>query len=235
MLSATETLNDISGPVDSRLPGSLVDAFLERSSVKPFKSGEILVAEGAAARDVFLIRSGATRVLLSSASGREVILRQLEAGHIFGEMAAIDGALRSARIVGMSDGTIAVMPGDAFVQFLTDVPLAGIWMIREMTARVRDLTEKTYALALLPATTRIQAELLRLARRDPGFEDGGATVEIPNFPTHAEIAARAGTHREGVSRELSFLAKEGIIEQRGRTMVIHSLPKLRAIYERIGQ
>lgn len=235
VLSSTDNSNDISTKVGERLPSSLVAAFLARSVIKPFKSGAILIAEGSTARDVFLIRSGTTRVLLSSASGREVILRQLGPDHIFGEMAAIDGARRSARIAAISDGTIAVMSGDDFVEFLAEVPEAGLWMIREMTARVRDLTEKTYALALLPANTRIQAELLRLARRDPAFADGEETVDIPNFPTHAEIAARAGTHREGVSRELSFLAKEGIIEQNGRKMVIHSLPKLRAIYERIGQ
>lgn len=235
VLSSTEHINDIEHFVDEQLPSPLVDAFLARSTIKAFKSGAILIAEGANARDVFLIRSGTTRVLLSSSTGREVILRQLGPGNIFGEMAAIDGSLRSARISAISDGSMAVMSGDDFIAFLTEVPEAGLWMIREMTARVRDLTEKTYALALLPATTRIQAELLRLARRDPEFNDGAEKIELPNFPTHAEIAARAGTHREGVSREFSFLAKEGIIEQSGRMMIIHSLSKLRAIYERIGQ
>ena len=46
--------------------------------------------------DVFFIVSGAVRVKLQSASGREVLLREINAGDFFGELAAIDNEPRSA-------------------------------------------------------------------------------------------------------------------------------------------
>lgn len=235
MLSSTSHNAEVAPEPDEKLPAELFDAFLARSSQRRAPKGKIVIAEGTDTRDVFVIRSGTMQVVRSSSTGREVILRQIEQGHLFGEMAAIDGALRSARILALTDCTVNVMSGADFRRFLSDVPEMGLWMMQQMTARVRDLTEKTFALALLPASTRIHAEILRLARRSPDFHMDAELLEIADFPTHAEIAARAGTHREGVSRELGLLAKEDIIEQVGRRMTIRSLPKLRSIYERIGQ
>src|ERR1051325_3610532 len=49
--------------------------------------------------DVFFVISGSVRVKLQSASGREVLLRDIGAGEFFGELAAIDGQPRSAGIL----------------------------------------------------------------------------------------------------------------------------------------
>jgi CRP/FNR family transcriptional regulator, cyclic AMP receptor protein len=46
--------------------------------------------------DVFFIVSGAVHVKLRSVSGREVLLREINAGDFFGELAAIDKQPRSA-------------------------------------------------------------------------------------------------------------------------------------------
>ena len=221
--------------VDERLPPALVDAFLLRARPLSARKNEIVIAERSESRDVFLIRTGRMQVLLSSAHGREVILREMTQGHIFGEMAAIEAQPRSARVVAVSDCKLSVMSGDEFLAFLAQIPEAGLWMTQQLSKRVRDLTEKTFALALLPIATRIQAELLRIAQRSANFSEGADTVEVKDFPTHAELAARVGTHREGVSRELSLLAKEGVIAQQGRTLTILSLHRLRAEYERIGR
>ncbi|MEL6540230.1 MAG: Crp/Fnr family transcriptional regulator [Pseudomonadota bacterium] len=226
---------EVSGHLDETLPAAIFDEFVARSTQRHVPNREIVIVEGSTTRDVFVIRSGTMQVVLSSSSGREVILRQIGPGHLFGEMAAIDGAARSARILALSDCTVNMMSGEKFLQFLSDVPAASLWLMQQMTARVRDLTEKTYAFALLPVPTRIHAEILRLAQRSAQFDDGLETVEIVDFPTHADIAARVGTHREGVSRELSLLTKEGLIEQVGRRLTIRSLTKLRSIYERVGQ
>ena len=45
-------------------------------------------------------------------------------------------------------------------------------------------------------------------------------------PTHVEIASRVSTHREAVTRELNRLAKIGIIERRGGTLLIKDLDHL---------
>jgi CRP/FNR family cyclic AMP-dependent transcriptional regulator len=65
--------------------------------------------------------------------------------------------------------------------------------------------------------------LLRLAGRT-GSDHNAARI-FP-LPTHGDIASRVSTHREAVSRELSDLARAGIIERRDSTIVIHNVSAL---------
>ena len=46
------------------------------------------------------------------------------------------------------------------------------------------------------------------------------------MPTHAEIASRISTHREAVARELSRLAKLGVITRKGAGSTIPDLDRL---------
>jgi DNA-binding GntR family transcriptional regulator len=48
-------------------------------------------------------------------------------------------------------------------------------------------------------------------------------------PTHAELASRVSTHREAVTRGLGELARAGIIEKRGGTLVIRDVETLAAM------
>ncbi|MEY4270827.1 MAG: hypothetical protein RLZZ58_2043 [Pseudomonadota bacterium] len=215
---------------DEPFPAPLRDAYLAHARLMATRKGQIIIAEGSEADDVFLIRSGRVQVSLMSAHGREVILRDMGGDRIFGELAAIDRLPRSASVIALEDGQLAHMRGEEFVSFLGNVPQAGLWMAQQLAARVRDLTEKTFELATLSVSSRIHAELLRLA--GAGKVDGDVVI-VSGFPTHAELAARVGTHREAVSRELSQLAQEGLIRRTGRTLSVLSLAGLQSLHSRL--
>lgn len=212
-------------------PAELREPFLARSRQVQVRAGHIICAEGSDSTDVYLIRSGRVRISLFSMQGREVILRDMGAGHLFGEIAAIDAGHRSANVTAIEDGSLAYVRGDEFVDFLGAVPQAGLWMARRLVARVRDLTEKASDLIMIPVAGRVQGELLRLAHEpEAGAENG--TIVITPMPTHSDIAARIGTHREAVTRELNLLAKERIIRQSGRSVEILALERLQAHHDR---
>src|SRR5262249_21333396 len=56
--------------------------------------------------DVFFIVRGTVRVKIQSVSGREVLLREIDSGDFFGELAAIDDGPRSAGIITVTDVTL---------------------------------------------------------------------------------------------------------------------------------
>ena len=210
-------------------PAHLKEAFLSRSTPVHVRRSQIILSEGSASDDVYLIVSGTVQISLFTMNGRETILRNMGPGMIFGELAALDAQPRSANVVALDDAVLAHLTGEAFRIFLSEVPVAGFWMAQQLSARVRNLTSKAFELANLPVNCRIQNELLRLA----GEKDhDGETLTLDKFPTHAELAARLGTHREAVTRELGLLAKEGIVKQSGRTLRILSLPKLQIMQSR---
>src|SRR4029079_4742696 len=70
---------------------------------------------------------------------------------------------------------------------------------------------------------RTWVELLRLARL-AGIEDNRARVDPA--PTHKDIASRVGTSREQVTRELSRLVREGLLERSGRGLLLHDVAAL---------
>jgi CRP/FNR family cyclic AMP-dependent transcriptional regulator len=215
---------------DTLLPLDLREAFLARARNLKVRKSQIVIAEGTDSTDVYLVRSGKLRISLSAANGREILLRDIGPGALVGELAAIDGGLRSASVAALEEAELACQRAEDFIRFLGEVPQAGLWMTRQLAARVRDLTERTTELATLPIAGRVQRELLRLAAEAGG--EGDQAIIRP-MPTHAEIASRLGTHREAVTRELNQLAQEGIVRQAGRQTEILSVAKLYALYARI--
>jgi CRP/FNR family transcriptional regulator, cyclic AMP receptor protein len=210
-------------------PLALRDAFLARARPVHVKRGQIIIAEGTNTSDVYLIRSGKVQVSLFSEQGRETILRVLGANQIFGELAAIDHEARSASVIAIEATAMASVTGSEFLEFLAAVPNAGLWMAQLFAARVRSLTEKTFELATMTVSNRLQSELLRLAI-EAGITNDQSVIE--RLPTHADLAAYIGTHREAVTRELGLLSHEGITEQQGRKLFVRSVSGLQALLHR---
>ena len=98
------------------------------------------------------------------------------------------------------------------------------WMLLEhLSAQLRRMTERVYEFSTLVVRKRLILELLRWAE-EIGPVDG--QVSISPAPTHFELAAKISTHREAVSREMSALAKRGLIEKRGNRLVLRDLAAL---------
>jgi CRP-like cAMP-binding protein len=217
------------GEADS-LPAGLRDVYLAQARPMKVRRGQIIVAEGDEATDVYLIQHGLVQVSLVSPHGREIILRDLGRDRIFGETAVVDGLPRSANIVAIEDSLLARMPGKRFLQLLDGFPGGGLWMARMLATRIRDLTERAFELATLPVAARVHSELLRLAAESG---ETGDHVLIRRMPTHEDLAARIGTRREAVNRELNLLAADGLVLQSGRRFEIFSIERLRSLFDRM--
>jgi CRP-like cAMP-binding protein len=162
-----------------------------------------------------------------SEGGRKIVLRDLGPGELFGELAIVDGLPRSADAVALAPSQLAVLSCTEFKTLIGEEPQVGLWMANQMANIVRDLSERAFALSTLPVSTRIHVELLRLAASIGRKVDNDDTIFIQLMPTHAEIAARIGTHREAVSRELALLSQEGLVKQVRRSLTISSLARLK--------
>ncbi len=185
------------------------------------RKGQVLLAVGLPATDVYLVVEGCVSVSLVSAQGRETVLRSIGPGEIFGELAAIDGEPRSADVAASENTMLQVIPGRVFVSLIESEPRLALWLARYLAQQVRYLTNRIYELSTMAVGTRLQAELVRLAEPDG---NGGAT--ITRIPTQAELAARIGTNRETVTREFSLLVREKLVIREGRRIVIPSLTRL---------
>ena len=206
------------------LPAADLEAVAQRCRWRRYGAGQQVVGHQEESRDVFFVVSGRVRVTLFSVSGKEVTFRDLNAGEMFGELAAIDGQPRSASVIALTDSLIASLSGEAFWQVLREQPEVAAVTLKRLVANVRALSERVFEFSTLTVNNRIQAELLRLAYAH--LQDENYAVIAP-APTHAEIASRVSTHREAVTREISRLAQVGVIERRTGTLVVLDVARLR--------
>ena len=130
-----------------------------------YEANESIVRYHDSSNSVFFIVQGDIRVTYHSLSGHEVILCDLLAGEMFGELTAIDGQTRSATVVAKKDTLLASMPAMAFQNLIySNRPFAEA-ILKRLTGEVRRLTERVYDFSTLAVCNRIHAELLRMAKK----------------------------------------------------------------------
>ncbi len=179
--------------------------------------GQTVVDEEEPSTDIFFVASGAVRVQLRAASGREVLLNEFGPGEFFGELAAIDGAPRAANVTAVARSRLCIIPAQAFLGYIFATPSACHGLLRTLATKLRLQTERTLEREALPVRLRLFSELLRLSRPRAGAP-GERVVSPP--PPHHEFAARIGARREVVSRELSDMTREGWLARDRRAIRI---------------
>ncbi len=101
--------------------------------------------------------------------------------------------------------------------------MAGVLL--RLTSLVRFLCSRVYEYGALGTRERTRAEIIRLAKQNM-IDDKNAI--ITDMPTHEDIANRIASHREAVTKEFSYLAKSGLIEKKGKALVIPDVQALSA-------
>lgn len=181
-------------------------------------------------RDVYFVISGRVRVEIFSASGREVIYRDIGAGGLFGEFAAIDMNSRSASVIALMNCELAQISSNDFLAAVDGSPAFARALLQHLVGLVREHSGRVMEFATLAVSNRIHAELLRLAK---SHRQDNNTATISPAPTHAEIAARVSTHREAVSREIARLRRGGLITTSRRTLIVTDLAALEKLVREI--
>ena len=198
----------------------------EHWNVRSYQRQELIIAHGEDSKDVFFVLGGQVRVTLFSASGREVAYRDIHRDDIFGELAAIDGKARSASVIATEPTRAAILSAETFQSLLKSHPSMSWALLQHLSALLRRMTDRVFEFSTLVVRERVICELLRRAD-EMGQSEGGATI-IP-IPRHFELAAAISTHREAVSREMSLLAKKGLIKRRGDNLLLRDRAALEAL------
>lgn len=199
-------------------------AKLEKKAARlVFTRGQDIISRADPSRDAYVLLSGEARVTFFSASGKAVAFRQIEPGDLFGEFAAIDGKGRSATVEAMQKVEVLCIGEQLFWELMHSDPPFTAAVMRHLVDLLRTLTARIVEYSTMDVRGRIHAELLRMAQE---ALLAGGKAEIYPAPTHSDLAARISTHREAVSRELSLLARRGIVEKSGRALFVLDVDRL---------
>jgi CRP/FNR family transcriptional regulator, cyclic AMP receptor protein len=206
-----------------------LDEISRQCAWRHFEAGQTLIAREQGDRDLHLIAAGAVRVTSYSPNGRETSFRDLNAGTCFGELAALDGRPRSADVIALGSGLLASLPAAAFRALLQQEWTVTERVLLRLADLARGLIDRVLDLSTLSVQQRVCLELLRLAEANPA---AGKQARIDPAPRHADLAHLVSSYREQITRELSVLAKAGVLTREDGALVVRDMDRLKQMASR---
>lgn len=209
----------------ARVPllGGLSERELERIAQvavpRSFPQGARVFHEGDESDACYVIRSGEVRVTREHSDGRAIALATLGPGEIVGELAMLDGEVRSASVEALSELELLAITARDMRSLLERNPAITAKLVVALTRRVRETNERVARQSFQTVPSRVAGVLSQLAAE--AGTDGAGRERVTIHMTQADLAQLAGTSRESVSRFLAVLERAGVIGVgRGRVTVI---------------
>ena len=190
-----------------------------------FKRGEVIFHIGDPGDALFVIVSGQVKISLPSDTGEEAILATLGPGDVFGELALLDGAPRSASATAMGPTETVVLPRDRFRELIATEAGVRDALLAAVAGELRRLTTHVEELHFLDITGRLAARLVRLAHEGgTAIPDGG--IRLRSNLTQGDLAAMVGCTRQSVNKLLGQFTDDGLLRLEREGIVVTDLDGL---------
>ncbi|MFJ2193945.1 Crp/Fnr family transcriptional regulator [Kitasatospora sp. NPDC087861] len=208
-----QTLRRLMG--DATWRSMLGEAFERRHPI-----GATLLRQEEPGTHVLALLRGVAKVTRRERDGDLRLLAFRGPGELLGEVAVLDGGVRSASVQAISDCTVAVLAKAAFLRFVTDRDLFPV-MVRYAIGRLR---ESDLARSGGDVVVRLAAALVTLAdvSADPAGPSG-RPIELAL--TRDELAQYLGVSRNTVTSGLAELGSHQVHAGR-KSIVIGDLAAL---------
>ena len=166
------------------------------------------------ADSVYVVLSGSVTIMLSSEDGRNLVINEMRAGDVFGELGLITGRPRTTSALTHETTDLVVIPGASFLEILHKEGCLARRLLTMLAARLEGSSERESALAFLDAPARLGRTLLQLDKQTGS--KGYVTI------SQDELAGRTGLTRQTVARFLGQWRRSGwLLTGRGRIMLLN--------------
>ena len=192
-------------------------------------AGTTLYREGEPSGAVYFLHEGRAKLYRSSSGpkSRDQILGVVGDGSVLGLGAALEGRPQSQGAAALTDCMLYAVFRDDLLEVMSRFPEGALRLARTLASRNRELEDLVGDLVFHSAPQRVARMLLNLATEEGRVTKRGVVFE-PSL-SRQEMAEATGISREALSRALSRLAREGILELQGaRTITILKPAELRA-------
>ncbi|MBA54898.1 MAG: cAMP-activated global transcriptional regulator CRP [Pseudomonadales bacterium] len=193
--------------------------FLAHCHRRKYPAKSTLIYAGDDSDALYYIIKGTVMVVIEDDDGREMIMAYLNEGDFFGEMGLFDEAAgRSAWIRAKTECEVAEISYNKFKQLAKEDADILFAVSAQIAGRLRATTRKVGDLAFLDVTGRVARTLIDLCKQPEAMtHPDGMQIKI----TRQEIGRIVGCSREMVGRVLKSLEEQGLIQVKGKTMVVY--------------
>ena len=210
-------------PLFSELAPSELDAVVAVTRAELFASREVVVRQGEPAETAFAVVYGRLKVVAAEGSGHEAVVAVIRKGEVFGELAILDGGVRSATVIAIAPTLLLAIDRRKLHALLLKEATVSYKLLLVLARRLR---QATGARELLDVPARLAKQLLQLADDDGERIDGG--VRLRTELSQRELGAMIGATRESVNKNLALLTRRGVVRAEGKQLVVVDVHALRA-------
>ena len=214
--SAVELLARV--PLLSGLEPAELERIAQVAIPRSFPKGARVFHEGDRSDACYVIRSGEVRVTREHSDGRAIALATLGTGELVGELAMLDGGVRSASVEALTEVELLAVSATDMKGLLERNAQITAKLVVALTRRLRETNERISRQSFQTVPSRVAGVLSQLVAEE-NAEHGrdGVTIRM----NQADLAQLAGTSRESVSRFLAVLERAGVVRVgRGRVTVL---------------
>ncbi len=207
-------------PLFGTLGPVIIDRLLANAVVRKVKRGALIFAKGDPGSCLFGVCSGAVKISVPSAAGRDAIFTILRRGEILGEIALLDGRERTADAVALTDCELLVIDRRNFVPLILAHPEIALKITDVLCARLRRTSEQVQDLMFLDLPSRLAKVLLRLTEVSLAAAPGMPARRAIKI-TQRELGQMIGMSRESTNKQLrSWQARNLVRLERGGISVV---------------
>lgn len=185
---------------------------------KKYAKGEMIVLEGSKPDALIIIHSGMAKAFKDTSEGREQILYVFSTGDFFGEKNLLRNQKATYHVAALEETMVCMIRKNDFQLLLKDSPEIGIKILEELVSRIERLELAVESMGTKNVEARISSVLIEFDEKYGREHPKGRLVELPL--SREGIANYIGVARETVSRKMSILQDEGIIEMIGNKKVV---------------
>jgi len=193
------------------LPLSAIREIVLSGGTCRFKAGDSIYREGDACSGLFVLLKGEVHLYKAGLQGQEAIISVIHPVIMFNEVASLDRGPNPTSAIAAKDCFTWHIDQEAFGELIVKYPLVGTSLLRVLARRNRLLLSSFEDLFSRPVVARTARILLQLS------ENGNRPIYRLTH-TNLELAARAATVPEAISRTIQKFASDNLIE-RNRTEI----------------
>ena len=203
----------------NRLTPEALQEFQSISQPRFYAPGSTILRQGEDAEGLFVLQSGLVRLLHLTPAGRSVGVRLVTPPEIVGLTEVITGDRYSATVETVEESRVEYVSRRRFVPFLLSTPALAVELLIRVSQDFERIQEGMYESdGGSPLVERLVHKLQELAAACGVSTETGLLLDAPL--TVQDLAGTLGCSRQWASKLLSEIESRGLIERRGRRIVL---------------
>lgn len=220
------TINLSSSPFDvfQWLPDEICAEFSHLARLRHYAPGELIYCQGESGARMYRLVSGAVRLSVIRADGKELLYVMFEPGDCFGVSSLIDGESLPHTAAAVGDTEIQTIGRSGFERLRAEHREFDDALLRLVSRHMRLLSGFLADAHLEDMTARVASRIVATARSFGQPTESGISLSIAL--SQAELALMVGGTRQTVNKVIQQFQHGGLVSMKGGRLTVHSIEGL---------